>query len=124
MPVAVAVAIGGAFGALARYALVTLVERKAVSVFPWDVFVVNISGCLLVGLIVSALVDRHHTPEWLRVGLVLGFLGAYTTFSTFAQDLYDLHQARQALVLALNLMASVGGGVIAVAFGTWLGRLL
>jgi fluoride exporter len=96
MPVAVAVAMGGAFGALARYALVTLLERKVVSVFPWDVFAVNISGCLLVGLIVSALVDRHHTPEWLRVGLVLAFVGAYTTFSTFVPDLYDFGQARQA----------------------------
>jgi CrcB protein len=124
MPVAVAVAIGGAFGALARYALVTLVERKVVSVFPWDVLAVNLSGCVLAGLMVSALVDRHHTPEWLRVGLVLGFVGAYTTFSTFAQDVYDLGQARQAVVLALDLTASVGGGVLAVAFGTWLGRLL
>jgi fluoride exporter len=124
MPVAVAVAVGGAFGALARYALLTLVERNVVSVFPWDVFAVNMSGCLLVGVIVSALVDRHHTPEWLRVGLVLGFVGAYTTFSTFAQDLYDLGQARQAVVLALDLGASVGGGVLAVASGTCLGRLL
>jgi fluoride exporter len=124
VPVAVAVAIGGALGALARYALVTLVERRVLSVFPWDVFAVNITGGVLVGLIVSALVDRHHTPEWLRVGLVLGFVGAYTTFSTFAQDLYDLGQARQAVVLALNLTGSVGGGVLAVAFGTSLGRLL
>ena len=85
---------------------------------------VNISGCLLVGLIVSALVDRHRTPEWLRMGLVLGVVGAYTTFSTFAPDLYDLGQARQAAVLALDLTASVGGGVLAVTFGTLLGRLL
>jgi CrcB protein len=124
MPVSVAVAIGGAFGALARYGLVTFVERRVVSVFPSDVFAVNMSGCLLVGLIVSALVDRHHTPEWLRIGLVLGFVGADTTFSTFAQDLYDLGQARQAAILALNLAASVGGGVLAVACGTWLGRLV
>jgi CrcB protein len=85
---------------------------------------VNLSGCFLVGMVVSALVDRHHTPEWLRVGLVLGFLGAYTTFSTFAQDLYDLGLERQYAVATLNLVASVGGGIFAVIAGTWLGRML
>lgn len=124
MAVALAVALGGSLGALARYGIGTFVERHVVAVFPWDVFVVNLSGCLVVGVIVSALVDRHHTPEWLRVGLVLGFVGAFTTFSTFAQDVYDLGAAHQYAVLALNLLASVGGGVAAVAAGTWFGRLL
>jgi CrcB protein len=124
MAVVVAVALGGSLGALARYGLMTFVERRALAVFPWDVFVVNLTGCFVVGLVVSALVDRHHTPEWLRVGLVLGFIGAYTTFSTFAQDLYDLGEARQYAVAALNLFGSIGGGVLAVVAGTWLGRLL
>ena len=124
MAVALAVLVGGSLGALARYGLMTLVERRTLAVFPWDVFLVNLSGCFLVGLIVSALVDRHHTPEWLRVGLVLGFLGAYTTFSTFAQDLYDLGLGRHYWEAALNLFASVGGGVLAVIAGTWLGRML
>jgi CrcB protein len=122
--VALAVAVGGALGALSRYGPMTLVERRAVAVFPWDVFVVNVTGCFLVGLVVSALVDRHEAPAWLRVGLVLGFIGAYTTFSTFAQDLYDLGQARQLAVAAGNLCASVGVGVLALAAGTSLGRLL
>jgi fluoride exporter len=123
MPVALAVALGGA---RRRPALRGCDDspRRVVSVFPWDVFAVNTSGCLLVGVLVSALVDRHQTPESLRVGLVLGFVGAYTTFSTFAQDLHDLGQARHAAVLALNLAASVGGGVLAASCGTWLGRLL
>lgn len=124
MAVALAVALGGSLGALARYGLMTFVERHSLTVFPWDVFVVNLSGCFLVGVVVSALVDRHDTPEWLRIGLVLGFLGAYTTFSTFAQDLYDLGTARQYVDTALNLFGSVGGGVAAVIAGTWLGRLL
>jgi CrcB protein len=124
MPVALGVAIGGALGALARYGLMSFVERRTLTVFPWDVFVVNISGCLLVGFVISALVDRHEAPAWLRVGLVLGFIGAYTTFSTFAQDLYDLRLEREYLLAALDLVGSVGLGVLAVAAGTWLGRLV
>jgi CrcB protein len=124
MAVVLAVAVGGSLGALARYGALVLVERRALAVFPWDVFVVNLTGCLLVGAVVSALVDRHDTPEWLRLGLVMGFIGAYTTFSTFAQDLYDLGTAREYAEAALNLVGSVGGGVLAVVAGTWLGRLL
>jgi fluoride exporter len=112
MAVVLAVAIGGALGALSRYGLMTFVDRRTLSVFPWDVFVVNITGCFLVGLVVSALVDRHEAPAWLRVGLVLGFIGAYTTFSTFAQDLYDLTTARQYAEATLNLTASVVVGVL------------
>jgi fluoride exporter len=124
MPVFLAVAAGGALGALSRYGLMTLVERRTLTVFPWDVFVVNISGCFLVGIVVSALVDRHDAPAWLRVGLVLGFIGAYTTFSTFAQDLYDLKLEREYLLAAVDLAGSVVLGVLAVAAGTWVGRLL
>jgi fluoride ion exporter CrcB/FEX len=57
-------------------------------------------------------------------GLVLGFIGAYTTFSAFAQDLYDLSTAREYLDVTFNLFGSIGGGVLAVIVGTWLGRLL
>jgi fluoride ion exporter CrcB/FEX len=59
MAVVVAVADGGALGALSRYGLMTFVDRGTLSIFPWDVFVVNVTGCFLVGLVVSALVDRH-----------------------------------------------------------------
>jgi fluoride exporter len=124
MAVAFAVAVGGALGALSRYGLMTFVDRRALSVFPWDVFVVNVTGCFLVGLVVSALVDRHEAPAWLRIGLVVGFIGAYTTFSTFAQDLYDLTTARQYVEVTLDLTASVLVGVLAVVAGTALGKAL
>jgi CrcB protein len=122
--VVLAIAVGGSLGAVSRYGIGEFVARRVVSVFPWDIFVVNMTGCLSVGILVSAVVDRHHTPEWLRLGLITGFVGAYTTFSTFSQDLYDLGQARQFAVLSLNLAASVCGGVLAVSAGTWIGRML
>ena len=90
MPVFLAVALGGGLGALSRYGLDRLIERRSFSVFPWSTFAINISGCLVIGVIIAALVDRHHTPLWLRTGLVVGLVGGYTTFSTFAQESLDL----------------------------------
>jgi hypothetical protein len=57
--------------------------------------VINVSGCLLVGFLVAAIVDRRSAPEWLRAGLVVGFCGGYTTFSTFGQETLDLIEARE-----------------------------
>ena len=89
MPVIVGVALGGALGASARYALDRAIEQRSFSVFPWATFTINLTGCFLIGVITETLVDRHHLPAWLRVGLVLGVIGGYTTFSTFAQECAD-----------------------------------
>jgi CrcB protein len=94
------------------------------SVFPFGTFVVNVSGCFVIGLAVAALVDRHHTPHWLRAGAVIGVLGAYTTFSTFAQETLDLGRGEELLVACTNVAASVVTGLLAVAAGTAVGRLL
>ena len=124
MPVVVAVAAGGALGALARYGLDRLIERRSFSVFPWSTFAINISGCFVVGLVIGALVDRHHAPQWVRAALVVGFCGAYTTFSTFAQETLDLPEANDYFVALLNVSASVIAGLVAVFLGNHLGRAL
>jgi CrcB protein len=90
MLVVVAVAVGGAAGSLARYGLDRFIEHHVITVFPWSTFTINVTGCFLAGLAVAALVDRHHLPPWVRIGIVVGFLGAYTTFSTFSQETRDL----------------------------------
>ncbi len=123
MSLVLAVAFGGAFGALSRYGLDSFIEQRTDSVFPWATFAINISGCLAVGFIISALVDRRNAPEWLRLGLVVGFCGGYTTFSTFAQETYDLIETRDIAVAVASVTASVVLGVLAVLVGVRLGRL-
>ncbi len=126
MPIAVAVAVGGAAGALARWGVDRLIERRSFAVFPWSTFTINVTGCLVIGAVVAALVDRHHVPLWARTGLVIGLLGSYTTFSTFSQEVLDLLQG-DPLELAVGLAyaaGSVAAGVAAVVVGSALGRLL
>ena len=83
-----------------------------------------LTGCLLIGVIVGALVDRHHTPAWLRVGLVMGVLGGYTTFSTFAQETLGLLDARDFAVAVAYAGGSVALGVTAAWIGTHVGHTL
>jgi CrcB protein len=124
MPVIVGVALGGAFGASARYALDRLVEARSESVFPWATFVVNVSGCFLIGLISATLIDRHHLPAWLRIGLVMGVIGGYTTFSTFAQEALDLVDARDVVEGVAYIGGSIVLGLVAVYVGRTVGRTL
>jgi len=124
MSVVLGVAVGGALGAVSRYGVDTLVDRRSGAAFPLSTLVINVSGCLAVGFLIAAIVDRHRTPEWLRVGLIVGFCGGYTTFSTFAQETLDLVHGDDWLVVAASVGVSVALGVLAVALGLRLGRLV
>jgi CrcB protein len=124
MPLYLAVAIGGGLGATARYGIDRAIEQRSFSVFPWSTFAINLSGCLLIGLVIAALVDRHHTPAWLRLGLVMGVLGGYTTFSTFGQETLELIESARLDVAVLYALSSVVSGVVAVYLGMRVGRVL
>jgi len=124
MAVALAVAGGGALGALSRYGLDRWIEQRSESFFPWSTFAINTSGCFAVGFLIASLVDRHRTPEWLRIGLVVGFCGGYTTFSTFAQETLSSLEARDVAIALVSVTGSVVVGVTAVLAGTWAGRLV
>ena len=124
MPVVVGVALGGAIGATTRWLLDRLIERHSESVFPWSTFTINVTGCFVIGVLVEALVDRHHVPAWIRVGLVVGVIGGYTTFSTFAQEAFSLIESDDVGVALLYATTSVVLGILAVYAGTLLGRTL
>jgi fluoride exporter len=124
MPTQLAVAVGGALGALTRYLVDRSIEARASGVFPWSTFTINLSGCFVVGVVVAALVDRHHAPQWVRLGLVMGVLGGYTTFSTFGQETLDLIEEGRLAVAMSYAVASVAVGVGAVFAGARIGRVL
>jgi fluoride exporter len=124
VPVIVGVALGGALGASSRYLLDRAIEARSFAVFPWSTFLINLSGCFLIGLITESLVDRHHVPAWIRVGLVVGVIGGYTTFSTFSQEALGLIEGRDLGVAALYAVGSVGIGILAVYAGSLAGRTL
>src|SRR6476659_5169000 len=115
MAVALAVAFGGGAGALSRYGVDAFIDRRSGLAFPLSTFVVNVSGCLLVGFLIAAVVDRHQLPQWARIGLVMGFCGGYTTFSTFAQETLDLVHTDDWVMATTNVAASVLLGMLAVA---------
>jgi CrcB protein len=122
MPVVLGVALGGALGASARYGLDRLIEARSSTVFPWSTFTINVTGCFLIGVVSATLVDRHHLPAWLRIGLVVGVIGGYTTFSTFAQEALDLADIHHAAIGLAYVVVSVAAGLAAVYAGTALGR--
>lgn len=116
-----AAAAGGALGALARYGLAESLPHR-VGTWPWAVLLVNLSGCLVLGVLVAAVFARHPDSPWLRPLLGTGVLGGYTTFSTFAVDAVQLTDAGRPWVAAGYVVASVVGGVLAAAAGVALGR--
>lgn len=122
MPVVLGVALGGALGASARYGADRLIERSLGGLFPWSTFLINVSGCFLIGLCTVLFVERHHPPAWLRVGIIVGVIGGYTTFSTFEAEALDLDEIHHILVSSTYVVASVAVGMAAVYAGTVLGR--
>ena len=121
MPTVFGVALGGALGASARYGADRLIERTLGGLFPWSTFLINVSGCFMIGVFSAAFVDRHHLPAWLRIGIVMGVIGGYTTFSTFAAEALDLDEIHHIAVSSVYLVASVALGMVAVYGGTLIG---
>jgi CrcB protein len=108
MPVVLAVAVGGAFGAAARHGADQLISTH--STFPWSTFLVNVSGCFLIGWFSELFGD---SPDWLRTGMIVGLVGGFTTFSTFAYQALENH----AVLSTVYVSASLVLGIAAVALG-------
>ena len=123
MRTAVAIATAGALGALARYGVEGAVARRAGS-FPWATFVVNVSGSFLLGLFFTLLGERLAVAPWVRAAISIGFLGAYTTFSTLSLESYRLVEGRSYALAGANLIGSVGVGLTALYGGVVVGRAL
>ena len=115
-----AIAIGGAIGAVARYALSMFVLRVSGTLFPLGTFVVNVIGCLAFGLIAGASTQRVQIAPAMRLFLLTGILGGFTTFSSYAFESFVLVRDGQMFWAALNITGQVVAGLV----GMWAGYVI
>lgn len=118
------VMLGGSAGALSRYGVGLLAVRLFGTRFPWGTLIVNLAGCFLIGLSFS-LAERGLTimSPSARLFFVTGYLGALTTFSTYALETANAMDAETHLVTVMNILANNVLGVALVFLGMWMGRL-
>ncbi|MCV6605611.1 MAG: fluoride efflux transporter CrcB [Porticoccaceae bacterium] len=119
-----AVAFGGALGAMSRYAVNTLVFPLLGERFPLGTLLVNLAGSFLMGICYVLVVDKCVLPgEWRNL-LMVGFLGAFTTFSAFSLDALALWQNGHPVLSAGYIVLSVAGCLMATLSAIWLARLI
>ena len=118
------VGIGGFAGAVARWVVDARISAWTGGSLPWGTFAVNVSGSFFVGLLFALVVERATLPTELRGALMIGFLGAYTTFSTLALESWRMIEDGAWLYASANLVGSVIVGVVAVVIGVALGRAI
>ena len=118
------VLLGGGIGTLCRYGVSNVAARLYGDAFGWGTLCVNLVGCFLIGLAFAMGVERNVLSPSLRLFLVTGFLGALTTFSTFAMESVSFARDGLAMTTVLNLLANNVGGLVLVVVGMWIGRLL
>ena len=119
------VGIGGFAGAIVRYLVDGVVSDQAqASAFPWGTLVVNVSGAFLLGVLTTVIIDRAALPAELRGPVLIGFIGAYTTFSTFMLESWRLVEAGSYGLAMANLAGSMGLGLAAIFAGLLVGRAI
>ena len=119
-----AVAIGGALGAMARYAVSTWIFNATSHKFPYATLSVNVLGSFVMGILFVFIVERAALPAEMRGLLMIGFLGAFTTFSTFSLDALGLWQNGHLFLALVYVLATVALCLAAICSSIWLARLI
>ena len=119
-----AIALGGAVGALARYGTVVGLGRWLGFGFPWGTLAVNVAGCFAVGVLATAFAERSALSPELRLALLVGLLGGFTTFSAFGLETWRLLEDAQPGRALANALGSVAAGLVAVGAGAAVARWL
>jgi|TARA_B110000908_G_scaffold46216_1_gene56290 CrcB protein len=120
----IAVAVGGALGAMARYAVSTWIFQVSSHKFPYATLTVNVLGSFVMGILFVIIIERSALPVEMRSLWMIGFLGAFTTFSTFSLDALGLWQNGHLFVALLYVLATVILCLLAISSSIWLTRLL
>ncbi|MBW4027296.1 MAG: fluoride efflux transporter CrcB [Acidobacteria bacterium] len=113
-------AVGGAFGAIARYAVGSVVAGRMGTKFPYGTFIINISACIIIGFSLVFLGRRTELSAAWRFLIPVGFVGAYSTFSSFEWETFTSLQTGAFMIAALYVTLSLLLGLL----GVWLGVLL
>ena len=117
------VAAGGILGSLARYGLALALPAPS-GTFPWATFLANVSGSLLLGLLLVILAEVLAPSRYLRPFLGVGVLGGYTTFSAYTSDARSLLAAGHGPLALAYVFGTLAACLLATVVGVWLGRLL
>lgn len=118
------IALGGALGAIARYEVAARIQSGIVSAFPWGTFVVNVSGCFIMGLATTILAEKVGLHQNWRFLVPIGFIGAYTTFSTFELETYRAVAGGGMATGLTNVLGSVAVGYMALWLGVVTAKLV
>lgn len=115
--------IGGGTGSVLRYLMQMVINRNIITAFPLGTFVVNIIGCMLIGMFYT-LSDRFNLSQDVRLLLTVGLCGGFTTFSTFSTESLNLLKGELYGMSLLYTLSSVAIGIIFTFAGIWLGKNL
>ncbi len=118
------IAIGGALGSLARFLVGTSVSNRLGTRFPFGTLTINISACLIIGLSLEILNRHTNVNPAFRYLIPIGFIGAYSTFSTFEWEIFSNLNSGAFWIAILYVTTSLVFGLIAVALGAALGKAL
>ena len=116
------IGIGGFAGAIARYLVDGAVSERTGGAFPWGTLAVNLTGSFVLGLLFALTAERAILPAEIRGPLLIGFIGAYTTFSTVQVELVDLIDAGREGLAAAYALTSVAAGYAVIVLATGLVR--
>lgn len=116
------IGLGGFLGSIARFGLASLVQTKTESLFPYGTMLVNIIGCFLIGALMTVSQERFIISQNVRLFLMIGILGGFTTFSSFSYDTFAMIKSGNLFAAGVNAGASLFGCLIATWAGFYAGE--